>query len=57
MDPNETLRQLRSAIGDYRCATSIAAALDAADRLTEQVGALDEWLRAGGFLPDDWSRT
>ena len=56
MDPDEALRQLRTAIRDYRNATSIAASEDAADRLAEHAEALDGWLRGGGFLPAEWSR-
>jgi hypothetical protein len=56
VDPDEALQQLRTAIRDYRDATSIAAADDAAGRLAEHVEALDGWLRGGGFLPAEWSR-
>jgi hypothetical protein len=56
VDPDETLRQLRASIGDYRDATSIAAAADAADRVADCAEALDGWLRGGGFLPVEWSR-
>ena len=56
MDPDEALRQLRTAIRDYRDATSIAAFQDAAHRLADHAEALDGWLRGGGFLPAEWSR-
>ena len=56
MDPDQTLHDLRTALADYRKATSVAAADDAADRLAERIQALDDWLSAGGFLPTDWMR-
>jgi hypothetical protein len=57
MDPNQTLHDLRSALAEYRVATSVSAADDAAERLAEHIQALDDWLSTGGFLPTDWSRS
>ncbi len=49
MDPNETLARIRALCADM---TDIDDA-DAAE-LVELVGALDEWLSRGGFLPQAW---
>jgi hypothetical protein len=58
MDPNQALADMRDAIG-------LASALEDGDPvdytaeqiladLAEAAMALDNWLRIGGFLPDDW---
>ena len=51
MDPNETLAMIReamhNAIGDPTLPEYVNDAFDA-------MGALDEWLTRGGFLPIDW---
>lgn len=57
MDPNETLTKIREqrkilATHDQSSLPFIGAAL----KLSELVGALDEWLTKGGFLPNDWER-
>lgn len=60
MDPNQTLHDLRTALVDYRAATTIGASDAAdrlADRLAEHIQALDDWLSAGGFLPNAWTPT
>jgi hypothetical protein len=57
MDPNQTLHDLRTAVADYRTATSVSAADDAADRLAEHIQALDRWLSMGGFPPAAWQPT
>jgi len=69
MDPNETLRNMRSA------AAAVLASWDSADEATEQhlvgsdtrrciehavmlaeaVQAMDGWLSSGGFLPRKWN--
>lgn len=55
MDPNQTLHDLRTALVDYRAATSVGASDAAADRLADRAEALDTWLTNGGFPPDAWS--
>jgi hypothetical protein len=35
MDPDEALRQLRAAIGDYRTASNLSMSEEAADRVAE----------------------
>jgi hypothetical protein len=54
MDPNEALRQLRTAITTYRVALDPATARDAADRMADHADALDQWLTQGGFPPTAW---
>jgi hypothetical protein len=54
MDPDETLRQLRCAITEYRFATGPAQAVPAADRVVDHADALDRWLTGGGFAPAAW---
>lgn len=59
MDPNETLKQIRSHIAAMNAADlaeDAAAYAFAAMQLAESVEALDEWLKKGGFLPDAWQR-
>lgn len=58
MDPDQTLRDLRDAVG---LATALAdgdpvdyTAEQILADMTEGVQALDEWLKNGGFLPADW---
>jgi hypothetical protein len=48
MDPDETLREIRELV------TAQACYVPDPDRLAELVGALDEWLSKGGFLPEPW---
>jgi hypothetical protein len=70
MDPNETLRLIRSAVaaslqladdyeksGDDYPATAEDAGnyIDQLDELAQQVEALDQWLTRGGFLPEAWN--
>lgn len=50
MDPNETLRGLRSMISDAR---DFNADVDG-DLMAEKFDALDAWLTRGGELPDAW---
>ncbi|NUS42342.1 MAG: hypothetical protein HOQ24_01400 [Mycobacteriaceae bacterium] len=54
MDPDETLRQIRSIL---RAPTSPADgdASKNVDALAEHVSNLDEWLSRGGFAPSAWS--
>jgi hypothetical protein len=66
MDPNEALAAIRDAIKflaspsddsdaawSWRVMPSRARRM--IEQLTENVAALDDWLKKGGFLPDDWS--
>jgi len=70
MDPNETLRQIRTAVmaalalaDDYEKDPDPATAEDAEDylnqldELAQLVNSLDEWLSRGGFLPAAWAET
>lgn len=54
MDPNQTLREVRNAIGDFRNAVTMEDAERAATRLADSFEALDESLIKGGVLPADW---
>lgn len=71
MDPNETLRLIREAVGGVRYWTnryqdgtyspgedvdSDDLALSAAAELADRVHDLDEWIGRGGFLPLGWQR-
>jgi hypothetical protein len=56
MDPDETLRQLRGAITDYRQATDPGKKLYAADRVVDHAEAIDHWLVNGGFPPAAWNQ-
>jgi hypothetical protein len=59
MDPNETLRQLRAAIGDAYAICDdeeTECALDALQELATLAEALDQWISRGGFLPREWER-
>jgi hypothetical protein len=55
MDPDATLAQIREAIQRGNAARDFteAAALEYG-RAAELFGALDEWLKRGGFKPRDW---
>ena len=59
MDPNQILDMLLQAVSDYEDTVGNArgAHIDAADNMRDAVRSLDDWLRAGGFLPADWNRT
>lgn len=56
MDVNETLRELREALAQWHLRGDVEGALAAADTIATRAQALDEWLSAGGFLPDGWNR-
>jgi hypothetical protein len=51
MDPNAALAAARDARASIE-----ADGQDAVDLLVESTRALDEWLSAGGSLPEDWTR-
>lgn len=53
MDPNETLKKIRAAIGSYRMAESIDDEETATFDMMEAFEDLDDWILKGGFLPDD----
>ena len=56
MDPNATLAELRRLIREYQYRSDMLLRIDDehADPIIERIGALDEWLTKGGFLPDAW---
>ena len=56
MDPNETLKNLRSGIDSLEVDVTTGRALDERQilDLVENFRALDGWLRRRGFKPDDW---
>lgn len=49
MDPNETLTEIRRLC-------SLDMSKDEANRLSDLISGLDNWLSNGGFLPKDWER-
>lgn len=55
MDPNEALRVIRE---HYKHVTVDGMLLNwhQADTMCEALEALDDWIKGGGFLPDDWSQ-
>jgi hypothetical protein len=54
MDPNVMLAALRQAMVDFELAGSGENAMEAADRMSEYLEGLDQWLSKGGFLPTAW---
>jgi hypothetical protein len=61
MDPNKTLEELRMMLKDYLEASDksddgVDLNEEAARRVVESFEDLDDWLRKGGFLPEDWAR-
>jgi hypothetical protein len=59
MDPDENLREQREIVSrmlaggpHYSSEEQVADG----DRLAELVQALDVWISAGGFLPEDWRK-
>ena len=52
MDPNKTLADLR----EYIAASKECDDGEILDKIAELFEALDDWLRNGGFLPEDWKR-
>lgn len=53
-NPNWVLAEARSAVDDFRNATSVSEVERAASKLADNFDALDDWLLKGGFLPADW---
>jgi hypothetical protein len=70
MDPNEALKLMRElakkilAIANepncdepsYDDLVSSAQEFSTAIEMAEQFEALDEWIKSGGFLPEDWKQ-
>lgn len=61
MDPNANLTEALRLAGHIIWAVDsdrwIESDVTDAARLAELVVAMDEWIRAGGFLPESWSNT
>ena len=56
MDPNATLSLLRESLSRWEQWDSLELNADATlDEVVDLFFAIDEWLSAGGFRPDDWS--
>ena len=59
MDPNQVLKRFRQAYSDWEDTRGKGedpdTAVAAADEMRDAMYAMDEWLSAGGFLPDDWA--
>lgn len=53
MDPNATLDMLRQAVSDYEDKRGDKVDTDA-DDMRDYFRALDDWMSAGGDLPDAW---
>lgn len=59
MDPNQTLKDLRSDIADYNRYerdNDKAGMAIMADYIVRYVEALDGWLSKGGFWPSAWRK-
>lgn len=58
MDPNECLAQLRElaakTVGEQH--PNLDAEAASAYRMAELFEGLDQWIKRGGFLPDDWKQ-
>lgn len=55
MDPNETLKRLRTIV--YDGTNNIPGdRLASLDGMVELFSALDEWITRGGFLPAEWAK-
>lgn len=60
MDPNATLEELRTLLQDYMDGQQDEEGQgfdlnqETAMRVADLFEALDDWLRAGGGLPEDW---
>jgi len=51
MDPNATLELIREAIEEIKADNPTDRELD----FIEAFENLDNWIKDGGFLPDDWA--
>lgn len=56
MDPNENLKEQLKLANDIVNTDLEGDDLDPM-RLAELVLAMDQWMRAGGFPPDDWKKS
>jgi hypothetical protein len=57
MDPNATLAELRQLVDDVAlCDKYDPPSYETTNRMADLFDALDNWLRAGGCLPEDWER-
>lgn len=54
MDPNVTLFQILTIVGDAENNEELYPEDGLFADLVRLVGALDDWLEAGGFLPERW---
>ena len=54
MDPNEALIQLRRFVALSHAGARFTA--EDVDQAAEAAHSLDEWLSAGGFMPEDWAK-
>ena len=54
MDPTVTLAKIRKLIKEVAVTPADAGALAVARDLAEHVEALDEWIKNGGYLPEQW---
>lgn len=60
MDPDETLRQLRTKLAQLRVLADTSTSEEnaelacAASELVDLVDGLDQWLTRGGFPPGPW---
>ncbi len=61
MDPTQTLKEMTELADEIRvlCESDdgdLNQFVDAVESLTNYVTSLDEWMRNGGFLPDQWNK-
>lgn len=52
MDPDKALSDLLALANDYAHG---AERTEREEEIAEQILALDEWIRCGGFLPSRWA--
>lgn len=55
MDPNVTLKQIRSLLAQADSTINPFHAADLAQEALDAFVTLDEWLTNGGFAPLDWA--
>lgn len=54
MDPNETLKKIRNLCEKVKGRPKNIDVIS--DEFVEAFQDLDEWIKKGGFLPEDWQR-
>ena len=54
MDPNEALDRLRAFVQQVNLHGRFTT--ETVESVAEAADALDTWLCAGGFLPEDWAK-